>query len=163
MKSRLLFVFVWIAICTAAIAQNGAQFKMSVPDTVGMDGYFEAEFILENASGQKFTPPDFEGFRIVGGPNQSSSFSMINGKTTQSLTYTYYLEPVETGNFIVGEASIQTDRGELFTQPQAIVVLEHYNSKKAPSITRRKMNIFPEEDEAADTTKPVKPRKIYKL
>lgn len=162
MKTKWLFVSLWMAIGTAAIAQNEPQFKVSVADTVGMEGYFEVRFVLENVAGQKFSPPDFEGFRIVGGPSQSSNFSMINGKTTQSLTYIYYVEPLETGIFVLGEASIQTDKGELRTAPKEIVVLEHYVNKEVPATTRRRPGLFPDE-EKADTAKPVKPRKIYKL
>ena len=32
-----------------------------------------------NKDGDNFTPPDFSGFEVVGGPNQSISNSWING------------------------------------------------------------------------------------
>ena len=35
-----------------------------------------------NKDGDNFQSPNFEGFRVVGGPNQSVSNTWINGKRT---------------------------------------------------------------------------------
>ena len=57
-----------------------------------LENVFEGEkllaIILRTAFKQEgidfFTPPDFSGFRVVGGPNQSISNSWVNGKRSFS-------------------------------------------------------------------------------
>ncbi len=164
MKSKLLFVLVWMAICSCAISQDEMQFKAVAPDTVGLDGYFEIAFILENASIRQFTPPDFEGFRVVGGPNQSSNFSVVNGKTSQRVTLTYYVEPVVTGVFEIGPASIRTDKGEILTKPVRIVVVHQYDKPIPKTKQRPGWGLFPDDKAPQAPAQPAaKPRKIYKL
>ena len=69
------------------------SFTVSVwPDTLLLGNQLEVSFKLENGNSQDFTPPAFEGFNIVAGPNTSSSMMMSNGAVSQSITYSYYLE-----------------------------------------------------------------------
>ncbi|TVR76823.1 MAG: hypothetical protein EA409_12845 [Saprospirales bacterium] len=98
-------------------------FKVEVStDTVLMGNYFEVKFTVENAR-PSFSPPDFTDFEIVGGPNQSSSFSMVNGRVSQSATYTYFLQPREEGIFYVQAAAIEVDGKYLETPPVEIFVM----------------------------------------
>ncbi|MFK8005294.1 MAG: BatD family protein [Saprospiraceae bacterium] len=102
------------------------QFSIEVSNTeVLLGNYIEVKFTLKNAKGQKFEAPNFKNFDIIGGPNQSSSFSMMNGETTQSISYTYYLQPKTIGNFYLEPAFIEADGMTLETQPIEILVLEN--------------------------------------
>ena len=102
------------------------QFSIEVSNTeILLGNYIEVKFTLKNAKGQKFEAPNFKDFDIVGGPNQSSSFSMMNGETTQSISYTYYLQPKASGNFYLEPAFIEADGVTLETQPIEIMVLEN--------------------------------------
>lgn len=102
------------------------QFSIEVSNTeVLLGNYIEVKFTLKNAKGQRFEAPNFKDFDIVGGPNQSSSFSMMNGETTQSISYTYYLQPKTTGNFYLEPAFIEADGMTMETQPIEIMVLEN--------------------------------------
>ncbi|MBP7821604.1 MAG: BatD family protein [Saprospiraceae bacterium] len=114
-------------LCTLFFAQEAqaqeASFKVSLSrDTVLMNNYFEIKFIIENAKSKNFTPPDFKDFKIVGGPSQSSNFSMINGEVTQSITYTYFLEPTDEGIFTIGTAYVDTGEERLETPRVDVVV-----------------------------------------
>ncbi|MFH0841849.1 MAG: BatD family protein [Bacteroidota bacterium] len=62
-----------------------------------------------NAGGGQFSAPSFEGFYKLMGPqtSYSSSTQFINGKVTQQTTnsYTYYLQSLEPGSFVIPPAS----------------------------------------------------------
>ena len=92
-------------------------------DSILMENYFQVQFIVENADGQNFEAPDFsENFIVVSGPNLSSSVSMLNGNTTQRMTITYYLQPLEIGAYYIQPASLQAN-GQLFeTSPVEVFV-----------------------------------------
>jgi len=121
------------------------HFSIEVSNTeVLLGNYIEVTFILKNAKGQKFEAPNFKNFDIVGGPNQSSSFSMMNGKTTQSISYTYYLQPKEIGNFYLEPAFIEADGLTMETQPIEILVLENPDGiiQKPKQQTPNHLDIF---------------------
>jgi len=100
-----------------------AKFTVAVStNSVLLGNYIEVTFNLENAVMEEFQAPVFEGFRIISGPNQSSSFSMMNGKVTQSASYTYYLEPKDIGNYYIAPASVDTGESILETAPIEILV-----------------------------------------
>jgi len=104
-------------------AQEQAKFTVTVStDSVLLGNYIEVAFTLENAAMEEFQAPVFEGFRIISGPNQSSSFSMVNGKVTQSASYSYYLEPKDIGNYYIAPAFVVTEESTLETAPIEILV-----------------------------------------
>lgn len=120
------FLMLFIFQAQAEGIQEEPQFSVRVSNSsVLLGNYIEVTFTLKNSSGSKFEAPQFEGFDIVGGPNQSSSFSMMNGVTTQSISYTYYIKPKEIGNLYVEPAFIEADGTTLETQPLEIMVLEN--------------------------------------
>jgi len=53
-----------------------------------------------------FSPPSFENFMILSGPNQSSSIQIINGTQRASITYSFVLQAKSVGTFTIGSASI---------------------------------------------------------
>ena len=110
-------------ISSQLIGQEGAIFKVEVSsDSVLVGNYMEVTFTLENANMEDFQAPTFEGFQIISGPNQSSSFSMVNGKVSQKASYSYYLEPKDIGNYYIPPASVSTGEQVLETMPIEILV-----------------------------------------
>ena len=45
-----------------------------------VNSYFEVQFVLENASGSDFVPPDFSPFTVVSGPSTSNRIP-VSGET----------------------------------------------------------------------------------
>ena len=88
-----------------------------------------------NKDGDNFSPPNFEGFNIVGGPNQSVSNSWINGTRTFSKTYSYFLSPIKRGRFTIGQASIEIEGDIYKTSPVDIQVVEAVDSSASPNST----------------------------
>ncbi len=106
------------------LAQEGAAFKVEVStDSVLLGNYIEVTFTLENASMEDFQVPTFEGFQIIGGPNQSSSFNMMNGEVTQKTSYSYYLEPKDIGTYFIPPATVSTGEQVLETIPLELLVV----------------------------------------
>ena len=108
--------------CGWALAQQ-ADFTVTLSaDTIGLNNRLEVTFTLKNAQGKNFEAPVFEGFRLLGGPNTSSQFSMINGEVTRSISYTYVLEPREPGQFYIQPASIVAEGKVLETSLKEVWV-----------------------------------------
>ncbi len=103
---KKIFLIV-ILLQTISLAQS---FNASVSSTkVGISDQFQVSFTFEGDdinSLKNFSPPDFKNFLVLSGPNQSTSMQIINGAVSASLTYSYYLQPRDVGNFTIGSASI---------------------------------------------------------
>lgn len=100
--------------------------KLSVSvssDTVLLGNYFELKFTIENSPARGFEAPGLHEFNVIGGPNTSSSMSIINGEVSQSASYTYYLEPVEIGVYTIKPAYLTTGEIALETPPIDIIVI----------------------------------------
>jgi len=167
----------------AAIVEGEPTFEVKISkSSILLGNYFEVTFSLKNAKGAKFEAPSFNEFEIVSGPNQSSSISIVNGVTTQSVSYTYYLKPREVGVFYVAPAFIQADGETLSTEPIEINVLENPEGiiDKPGTINRMHMFQFPSDDffnfsspeelfeipkdnQPKEKKKSKKKRKIYKI
>ncbi|MEP0861277.1 MAG: protein BatD [Ignavibacterium sp.] len=88
---------------------------------------FEVSFTFEGSdinSIRNFTPPSFENFRILSGPNQSTSMQIINGAVSASRTFSYILLPSSVGVFTIGSASIEFKGQVLKTEPLKITVVK---------------------------------------
>jgi hypothetical protein len=89
---------------------DAQRFNSTVDKTVvGQYDRFQAYFTFEGADVNglsNFRPSTFSGFKILSGPNQSTSMQIINGKVSGSLTYSYVLQPTGIGNFTITSASI---------------------------------------------------------
>ena len=161
---KLLFTISISCIVSLAFAQQDALFKVEVSsDSVLLGNYFEVKFILINQSGTQFQPPSFEGFNVVGGPNQSSSFSMVNGKVSQSMSYSYYLEAQDIGFIFIDPASVKVGNEVLETDPLKILVLDNPDGIKVDPKSEENNSLNPFYDLQPKTTKPKKKRKVYKL
>ena len=108
------------------VSQLGAQvtFQTKVSkNRMGINERLKVSFEM-NKNGDNFTPPKFEGFRVVGGPNQSTSNTWINGKRSFSRTYTYFLNPTRKGTLKIRQATIKID-GEIYkTSPVQVEVTD---------------------------------------
>ncbi|HCY76400.1 MAG TPA: hypothetical protein DHV28_10805 [Ignavibacteriales bacterium] len=96
-------------------------------NTVAENDRFELRFTFEgnNLNGLKnFNPPSLKEFRVLSGPNQSTSMQIINGVSSSSLTLSYILMPNTTGAYTIGSASIQFEGKSFTTDPIKITVIK---------------------------------------
>ena len=129
MKLKLITVFLFFC-STTLFGQIKFEAVVS-KNKLGLNENLRVDFKM-NDDGDNFTPPNFDGFNIVGGPNQSVSNSWINGVRTFSKTYTYFLSPTERGRFIIGQASIEIDGDIYKTSTVEIQVTEAVDSSASP-------------------------------
>ena len=116
----LIYILFFIAGIGMTRAQVQFETKLSKRQ-LGINERLRVDFEM-NQDGDNFNPPDFEGFRVVGGPNQAISNSYINGKRSYSKTYSYFLSPQSRGKFTIGQATIEVD-GQIYkTTPIAVEV-----------------------------------------
>jgi len=161
---KLLYTIAFSFVINLAFAQQEASFSIEVSsDSVLLGNYFEVKFILENGSGTQFEPPSFDGFLLVGGPNQSSSFSMVNGKISQSMAYSYYLEPQDIGNYYIEAAYVKVGAKILETMPKMILVVANPDEVYQSPKPKYKDEQYPLQEVTPTPKKPKKKRKVYKL
>lgn len=122
-----LIIGLTAALCHAQ--QDDISFK-AVPSQseVGLNERLRIDFVM-NKDGDNFSPPDFEGFRVVAGPSQSISRSWINGKSSFSKTYSYFLSPKSKGNFTIKQALVDIDGQTYKTSPIQIKVTDAVESE----------------------------------
>lgn len=109
---RMHFIYILFFVALGTM-QAQVQFEAKLSKTrLGINERLRVDFEM-NQDGDNFNPPDFQGFRVVGGPNQAISNSYINGKRSYSKTYSYFLSPQSRGKFTIGQATIEVD-GQIY-------------------------------------------------
>ncbi len=94
---------------------------------ISIDDQFQLSFTFsgDNVNGLKsFTPPDLSNFMILSGPNQSTSMEFVNGASSASLTYTYYLRAKAIGKYNIGSASIEYNDKTYKSDPIAVEIVK---------------------------------------
>jgi hypothetical protein len=120
MKLRIIILSFFLTISTISVAQVRFEAKAS-KSKLGVNERLRVDFEM-NKDGDDFNPPSFNGFNVVGGPNQAVSNSWINGKRTYSKTYSYFLAPTSRGKFTIGQAEIVIDGDIYKTTPIQVEV-----------------------------------------
>ncbi len=91
---------------------DNVRFIMEGPEAVAAGDQFRLGFTL-NERGTDLQLPDLSNFDVLMGPStsQSSSIQIINGKTTQtsSFSYIFILRAKKEGKFTIRPASIKVD------------------------------------------------------
>lgn len=126
MKLKLvLFSFLLLAF-QAVWADEPVRFTASAPSTVILDSPFQLVYTV-NATGKDLRTSDFNNFEVLAGPfeSRSSSYQIINGKTSSSVSvsYTYTLQATKTGTFTIPSASIVVDGKKYNSNGLSIKVL----------------------------------------
>ena len=102
MKTLVLFLLFFIQYTFAQV-----QFEAKVSQNkLGLNERFKIDFVM-NVDGDNFVTPNFEGFRVVGGPYQQVSQQWINGRGSFNKIYSYVLQPTVKGTFTIKSASIE--------------------------------------------------------
>ena len=151
--NTLIIIF---TISVSILAQTEGSFNVEIDrDTILLGNSFELTYVVENVEGD-FIPPDFLGFQVVSGPNISTQFSMINGKTSRSASYSYVLMPLNEGEYLIPAAGLESN-DEIFTSHEVpIVILPNPDGKIQSSKSPRS---YKQESQPLQTKK----RKSYKL
>lgn len=130
-RLRQLYFLSGLFLFTTVTAQVNFDAKVS-KKRLGLNERLRVDFVM-NENGDDFTPPDFKGFTLVGGPNRSLSNIWENGKRSFSLTITYFLQPQLKGNLTIGQATVKI-KGETYkTSPVTIEVTSAVKKPNDPN------------------------------
>jgi hypothetical protein len=119
---KLKFLILSILFFTGLSLQAQVRFEAKVSkNKLGVNERLRVDFEM-NQDGDNFRPPSFDGFTVVGGPNQAVSNRWINGDRTYSKTYSYYLQPNSRGRKTIAQAEITVDDKIYKTTPVDVEV-----------------------------------------
>ncbi|RDK88635.1 BatD family protein [Marinirhabdus gelatinilytica] len=121
-KLHFLFLVIFVLVANITSAQVTFEAKVS-KKKLGLNERLRVDFEM-NQDGDNFNPPSFEGFRVVGGPNQAISNSYFNGKRSYSKTYSYFLSPLRKGSATIGQATIEIDGETYKTTPVSVTITD---------------------------------------
>tara|TARA_B100001146_G_scaffold78644_1_gene69739 strand:- start:11583 stop:13325 length:1743 start_codon:yes stop_codon:yes gene_type:complete len=102
------------------IAQVNFEATLS-KNKLGLNERLRIDFVM-NKNGDNFTPPNFENFQIIGGPNQSIKTSYLNGEQSFSKTFSYFLKPLKKGKLVIYQATVTIDGQEYKSLPVEVNV-----------------------------------------
>ena len=120
--TRSLILFLALIMALPAMAQVSFEARVS-KKRLGINERLRVDFEM-NMDGDNFRPPSFDGFRVLGGPNQSISNSWINGRRTYSKTYSFFLAPQQKGTLAIGQAVIEIDEVLYKSSPVSVEITE---------------------------------------
>jgi hypothetical protein len=122
---RLGFIITLFLFSQYLLAQS---FVASVNENkIGENDRLEVTFTFEGKninSIKNFSPPSFNNFKVLSGPNQSTSMQIINGVSSSSLSLSYVLMPSSVGAFTIGSASVQYDGQTYKTDPLTVTIVK---------------------------------------
>ena len=132
---KLLITILFLIPVFFAEADN-TQFTMSGPEVISTGEQFRLSFSI-NDKGSDLQLPDLSDFNILMGPStsQSSSFQIINGKTSQSVSYSYIyiLSAKKEGKFKIQPASINVDGEKYQSNSLTIQVVKGQSNSSSQS------------------------------
>ncbi len=114
-----------------ALAQN-VQFEARADaNRVAVGQTFSVFFTLKNADPSNFQAPDFKGFRLISGPSQSYRTSIINGRTSKEVSFSYTLQPTKVGTYTIGPASVTVNNRRHRSNQLKVQVTKQVNPLEA--------------------------------
>ena len=131
LKHIFLFFF-FLTICTIGIAQVSFVASTDAKQVVE-NGYFQVTYTLNNARGGNFKAPSFKKFKVLNGPSRSMSTTIINGKATQKVSYSYSLQPSKVGKITLAPATINVNGKTLKSNALLIDVIKASEASKNAS------------------------------
>lgn len=122
---RLCFFLIVLLNMLSATAQ--VTIRVQVPREVVEGDRFRVSYVVNTTDVDGFNVGDFEGLTVLYGPSQStsSSFSIVNGKTTSSstVTFTYTVSADKAGSFHIPSATVQSNGKSVNSASPEITVL----------------------------------------
>jgi hypothetical protein len=126
MKGKINYIWsIAAGLLLLALLSYGeeARFTASVSgNAVTVGEQIQVTFELQGGGGRNFQAPNFSGFSVLMGPNQSTQMSIVNGSVSQSISYTYVIQADKEGAYNLGSASIEVNGKKLVSNSITINV-----------------------------------------
>ena len=121
-----LLSILFVSLSTVLSAQD-VNFTLNAPNRVIEGQRFSITFSV-NADIDEFSPPSFDGFQLLSGPNrsQNSSISFINGKVSQNIniSYSFILYAKAKGTYTIKSAQCKINGDEYTSKAFTIKVAD---------------------------------------
>ena len=121
---KRLYSILTLLLIFAEFVSAQVTLKIQAPSVTEVGRRIRVSYIANTQDVEDIQVGDFPGFNVVYGPStsSSSSFSIINGKTTQSssLTFSYTLVATEEGKFTIPAATIKVG-GKSYKSGSAVI------------------------------------------
>lgn len=122
MKTLIKHISLFALILNSSLIIAQVNFEATLSKKkLGLNERLRIDFVM-NKNGDNFTPPNFENFQIIGGPNQSIKTSYVNGEQNFSKTFSYFLKPLKKGKLIIYQATVTIDGQEYKSLPVEVNV-----------------------------------------
>ena len=152
MKKGIIILGLLLFWMLAASGQD-VQVTSEAPRVVRVGEQFRITFTV-NARPSSFNAPEIKDFYVMSGPNQSTStsFQVINGRSSQSITisYTYFLQATSPGKFTIDPATVIVDSKEYTSNLSEIEVVGDQQAAPAqqdqPSQSQQPSQEVPQEE-----------------
>ena len=122
MKRLIFFIYYSIFIITNGVAQ--VRVTLQAPSQVEEGQRIRVSYVVNTQDVDDIQVGDFPGFELLYGPStsSSSSFSIVNGKTTHTsqMTFTYTLLAQKAGNYKLPAAAVKSG-GQTYRSNQASI------------------------------------------
>lgn len=126
MNRYVLSAIIMMMLISGARADD-IKLTASARSVVSVGDRFQLTYSV-NTKGGQFSGPEIKDFRVLSGPNisTSQSYQVINGKMSASTTvsYIYYLQAFKEGHFEIPPASIEVDGETVRSRPVSIEVVQ---------------------------------------
>ena len=122
-------VFLVMLLMPSLLAQMKATLEVR-PAQVSLNQQLTLTITTTNSNTNEVEQPSLPtlmGFRVVSGPNVSSQFQWINGRSSSSKSYSYVLLPTKKGTFTLGPVEIQAGSEIVFTNSFEVTVDEEFS------------------------------------
>ena len=119
---RYYILFVCIILTQSILAQVSFTAQVNT-DQVPLNDMIQIDFTM-NSDGDNFSPPTFEGFSVLSGPNTSVSYAFTNGRKSFKKSFSYILQPKRKGRIVIGKANVQIEGTTYQTEPITITVTD---------------------------------------
>ena len=132
MKRLIFFICYSIFIITNGVAQ--VRVTLQAPSQVEEGQRIRVSYVVNTQDVDDIQVGDFPGFELLYGPStsSSSSFSIVNGKTTHTsqMTFTYTLLAQKAGNYKLPAAAVKSG-GQTYRSNQASIQILQGNGSGA--------------------------------
>jgi len=122
--------YIWLLLIATVISFTGTsqvRFNINAPSQVAEGSQFRVSFSV-NANASSFRGPNFKGFSVLSGPNQSQSSNtqIINGRTSSQmeLLFSYVLQAGTVGKYTIGQATVVVSGQSYKTNPYTVTVVK---------------------------------------
>ena len=121
---RIVIIFIVFTFLSLNVSAQVRFYAQADAKQIVLGQYFQVSFVLENARGQNFRSPSFLEFEVVGGPSSSTQMRIVNGRSSQKMSYTYSLTCEKIGKYTIEAASIVSGGKTYTSKPIQIEVVK---------------------------------------